>query len=600
MFKSIKNLLSLFDNKSKKKLLLSQIILIIAAIFEILGILCVAPLMQLISNVDILNDENQFITKIYYYFEISSYAVFVRIISLSVLIIFFINFLISIYSIYFITKFSQDIGNYLKSKLFKFYALQPWIIHSKRDTSTYVTRIIYDTNRISSAIILPLLLTNAKTIIGLAIIIFIFFYDPVISSICFLVFFTFYILIFKVLKKKALAWGVVSGESTNSMLKRIAETFGGIRETILHKKQKKFYDDFSRKAKEHSKVQVLIQFFQTAPKILLEFIAFLIIVLSILYTSSSEIDQNLQETLPILAVYIFAGYKLLPIFQQVYFGLLSLKANTAAIDSIYGELEVDNKNEFIKEESLPKQTLDLKNKIQLKNISYSYENPDNFAIKNISLNIPANSFVSIVGPSGAGKSTILDTILGLLTPTHGEILIDETPLSSILDHYQHNISYVGQNIFLQNETIKDNICFGLTKSEIDEKKFLNAIEAANLSELIDKLPDGVHTMVGERGVKISGGQQQRIAIARALYLDRKIIVLDEATSSLDGISENNILKRLNLFAKNYKKTIIMVTHNINLTRSSDMIYLIDRGSLVQYGDYNTLLNNEIFKKLLNE
>lgn len=600
MIKSIKNLFYLFDDKSKKKLILSQIILILAAIFEMLGLLCIAPLMQLISNVDILNDESQLITKVYYYFDITSYAVFLKIISLSVLFIFFVNFLISIYSLYFITKFSQEIGNYLKSRLFKFYSLQPWIVHSKRDTSSYVTKIIYDTNRISNAIILPLLLTNAKTMIGLAIIIFIFFYDPVISSVCFLVFFTFYILIFKILKKKALFWGVVAGDTTKLMLKRISETFGGIRETILHKKQEKFYDDFSIKAKEHSKVIVFIQFFQSAPKILLEFIAFLIIVISILYASTSNIDQNLQKSLPILAVYIFAGYKLLPIFQQVYFGLLSLKANTAAIDSIYGELKKEDNNEFIKEETLPKKILDLKNKIQLKNVSYSYENTDNFVLKNISLDIPANSFVSIVGQSGAGKSTILDIILGLLTPKKGEILIDEVPLSSILDHYQQNISYVGQNIFLQNETIRDNICFGLTKSEIDEKKFLNAIEAANLSELIDKLPDGVHTMVGERGVKISGGQQQRIAIARALYLDRKIIVLDEATSSLDGILENNILKRLNLFAKDYEKTIIMVTHNINLTRSSDIIYLIDKGSLVQLGDFNTLLNNEIFKKLLNE
>ena len=118
--------------------------------------------------------------------------------------------------------------------------------------------------------------------------------------------------------------------------------------------------------------------------------------------------------------------------------------------------------------------------------------------------------------------------------------------------------------------------------------------------MIDELPNGVDTIVGERGIKISGGQQQRVAIARALYLDRKIIVLDEATSSLDGISENNILKRLSLFARSYKKTIIMVTHNINLTRSSDVIHLIDKGSLVESGNFNSLLTNDIFKKLLNE
>ena len=600
MIKSIKKLFRLLDRKYKKKLLLSQIILILAAIFEMLGLLGIAPLMQLISNVDILDDKSQLITKVYIFFDVSSYAVFLRTISIGILFIFLINFLLSVYSLFLITKFSQDVGNFLKLKLFKVYSLQPWIFHSQREMPTYINKIIYETNRISQAVILPLLQTNAKLMIGLAIIIFIFLYNPVISTVCFLVFFTFYFVIFKVIKKKMDSYGVIISKASESIYKKLSETFGGMKETILHKKQKKFHNEFSLKTKEYSKTTVSIQFLQSAPKIVLEFIAFSIIVFSIIYTSSLSVEENFQKTLPILAVYIFAGYKLLPIFQQMYFGLMSLKANKSAVDSVYDELEGKDNNEFMNEEILPKKILDLKNKIEFKNVSFSYQDNDNLVVKNISLDIPANSFTSIVGPSGAGKSTILDILLGLLIPKQGEVTIDESPLSSILEHYQQNISYVGQNIFLKNETIKENICFGLNKSEIDEKKFLSSIGAANLKELIDELPNGVDTMVGERGIKISGGQQQRVAIARALYLDRKIIVLDEATSSLDGISENNILKRLSLFAGSYKKTIIMVTHNINLTRSSDVIHLIDKGSLVESGNFNSLLTNDIFKKLLNE
>ena len=600
MIKSIKKLFRLLDRKYKKKLLISLIILILAAIFEMLGLLGIAPLMQLISNVDILDDKSQLITKVYIFFDVSSYAVFLRTISIGILFIFLINFLLSVYSLFLITKFSQDVGNFLKLKLFKVYSLQPWIFHSQREMPTYINKIIYETNRISQAVILPLLQTNAKLMIGLAIIIFIFLYNPVISTVCFLVFFTFYFVIFKVIKKKMDSYGVIISKASESIYKKLSETFGGMKETILHKKQKKFHNEFSLKTKEYSKTTVSIQFLQSAPKIVLEFIAFSIIVFSIIYTSSLSVEENFQKTLPILAVYIFAGYKLLPIFQQMYFGLMSLKANKSAVDSVYDELEGKDNNEFMNEEILPKKILDLKNKIEFKNVSFSYQDNDNLVVKNISLDIPANSFTSIVGPSGAGKSTILDILLGLLIPKQGEVTIDESPLSSILEHYQQNISYVGQNIFLKNETIKENICFGLNKSEIDEKKFLSSIEAANLKELIDELPNGVDTMVGERGIKISGGQQQRVVIARALYLDRKIIVLDEATSSLDGISENNILKRLSLFAGSYKKTIIMVTHNINLTRSSDVIHLIDKGSLVESGNFNSLLTNDIFKKLLNE
>ena len=153
---------------------------------------------------------------------------------------------------------------------------------------------------------------------------------------------------------------------------------------------------------------------------------------------------------------------------------------------------------------------------------------------------------------------------------------------------------------MQNESIKSNICFGLEKNEIDLKKLDHAVNASNLTDLIKELPDGLDTIIGERGKKISGGQQQRIAIARALYLDRDIIILDEATSSLDGISEGYIFDKLKLFTEKYKKTIIIVTHNINLTRISDFIYLIDKGSINDKGTFDDLLKNNIFLKLLNE
>ena len=479
-------------------------------------------------------------------------------------------------------------------------SLQPWIFHSQRETSTYVNKINNECTRISQSIVLPLLQANARLLIGIIIIIAIFFYNPKVSTICFLTFFVFYFIIFKVVKKKIELDGFAITQNTASIYKKILEAFGGIKETILHKKQEKFYKEFNLKTSRLAKATISIQFFQNFPKLFLELIAFSIIILSIIITSSSGNQDYFQNSLPILGVYIFAGYKLLPIFQGFYFGLLSVKANIAAVDSIYDELKGNDNMEFINEKTISNKKFNLENKIEFRKISFSYNDITRPAINNISLNIHANSFNSIVGPSGGGKSTLLDILLGLLTPNQGEIFIDQVPLSSVIESFQQNISYVGQNIFLQNTTIKKNICFGLDQNEIDEKKLTNAIDASNLSELIDELPDGVNTMVGERGIKISGGQQQRVAIARALYLDRDIIVLDEATSSLDGISENSILKRLKLFAENYKKTIIMVTHNINLTRSSDIIHLIDKGSLVESGDFNNLIKNDIFKKLLNE
>ena len=600
MIKTLKKIFNLLDYNYKKKLLIFQLLLLLAAIFEMLGVLSIAPLIQIISNIDVLNDSSQLITKIYIYLDISSYEKFLKIIAISIFCIFLINFLLATCTLYLASRFAQDAGNFLRAKLFKVLSLQPWIFHSQRETSTYVNKINNECTRISQSIVLPLLQANARLLIGIIIIIAIFFYNPKVSTICFLTFFVFYFIIFKVVKKKIELDGFAITQNTASIYKKILEAFGGIKETILHKKQEKFYKEFNLKTSRLAKATISIQFFQNFPKLFLELIAFSIIILSIIITSSSGNQDYFQNSLPILGVYIFAGYKLLPIFQGFYFGLLSVKANIAAVDSIYDELKGNDNMEFINEKTISNKKFNLENKIEFRKISFSYNDITRPAINNISLNIHANSFNSIVGPSGGGKSTLLDILLGLLTPNQGEIFIDQVPLSSVIESFQQNISYVGQNIFLQNTTIKKNICFGLDQNEIDEKKLTNAIDASNLSELIDELPDGVNTMVGERGIKISGGQQQRVAIARALYLDRDIIVLDEATSSLDGISENSILKRLKLFAENYKKTIIMVTHNINLTRSSDIIHLIDKGSLVESGDFNNLIKNDIFKKLLNE
>ena len=600
MIKTLKKIFNLLDYNYKKKLLIFQLLLLLAAIFEMLGVLSIAPLIQIISNIDVLNDSSQLITKIYIYLDISSYEEFLKIIAISIFCIFLINFLLATCTLYFAARFAQDAGNFLRAKLFKVLSLQPWIFHSQRETSTYVNKINNECARISQSIALPLLQANARLLIGIIIIIAIFFYNPKVSTICFLTFFVFYFVIFKVVKKKIELDGFAMTQNSASIYKKILEAFGGIKETILHKKQEKFYKEFNLKTNRLAKATIYIQFFQSFPKLFLELIAFSIIILSIIFTSSSGNQDYFQNSLPILGVYIFAGYKLLPIFQGFYFGLLSVKANIAAVDSVYDELKGNDNMEFINEKTILNKKFNLENKIEFRKISFSYNDITRPAINNISLNIHANSFNSIVGPSGGGKSTLLDILLGLLTPNQGEIFIDQVPLSSVIESFQQNISYVGQNIFLQNTTIKKNICFGLDQNEIDEKKLTNAIDASNLSELIDELPDGVNTMVGERGIKISGGQQQRVAIARALYLDRDIIILDEATSSLDGISENSILKRLKLFAENYKKTIIMVTHNINLTRSSDIIHLIDKGSLVESGDFNNLIKNDIFKKLLNE
>ena len=206
----------------------------------------------------------------------------------------------------------------------------------------------------------------------------------------------------------------------------------------------------------------------------------------------------------------------------------------------------------------------------------------------------------IVGASGSGKSTILDLLLGLIFPNDGSIKIGNENLNKNNANIWHqNIGYVGQNIFLLDDTIKNNIClFSNQNDNIDEDRLNKALKLSYVENFLNNLPDGINTIVGERGLKLSGGQRQRVAIARALYQQKNFLIFDEATASLDGIAEKFIIDQLKKLSE--VKTIIMVTHNLKLCRDADIIYLLDQGKIKEFGKYNNLIKNELFLKLLND
>jgi len=201
-----------------------------------------------------------------------------------------------------------------------------------------------------------------------------------------------------------------------------------------------------------------------------------------------------------------------------------------------------------------------------------------------------------VGPSGAGKTTIVDVILGLLTPTNGQVLVDDTNIQDDLEAWQTNIGYIPQFIYLLDDTIRRNICFGISEDEIDEEQLQLAIKTAQLSELIDSLDDGDQTVVGERGVRLSGGQRQRIGIARAIYNNPQVLIMDEATSALDNITEKHVVKAIEKLKGD--KTIIMIAHRLTTVQNCDIIYMMKDGEITGEGCYDELLeSNREFREM---
>ena len=381
----------------------------------------------------------------------------------------------------------------------------------------------------------------------------------------------------------------------------MAEGFGGIKAILLSRTQPIYKKNFQETSDDFAYALGTSQYLSVVPKYVIELVAFSSVIIFILFMLVYN-NNSLISILPLLAIFLIAGFKLIPCFQQIYSSVVSVRSNLSAFYSIEKDLQqilkfknnivnnLDANNSKTKEKKF-------RESILLRDVSFHYPNNEKSSLKDISIEIPINNTVGIVGPSGSGKSTIIDIILGLLTPAKGNVLIDNQILTKDnIGNWQNNIGFVPQDIFLSDSSIKENIAFGIPVESIDDSKIERAIKLSHLDDFIKDLKNGTETFIGENGVKLSGGQKQRIGIARSLYNDPQILVFDEATNSLDGITEKNIMDSIDEFGG--KKTIIIIAHRLLTLKRCNIIYLIENGKIVDQGSYDKLMiSSPIFKKM---
>ena len=314
------------------------------------------------------------------------------------------------------------------------------------------------------------------------------------------------------------------------------------------------------------------------PKIIYEVVTIFIIFLIIIFLLID--GKSLINNLEILAIYVVALLKIIPSFNKIVINYQNLNTSYAPAKETLDELKnVKSENSVLNREVSNKNEIIFSDKIKINNLSFSYENGKDEVLKNINLEIKKGDIIGFYGPSGGGKSTFINLLLGLLKPTKGNIIINSLSIEKNLNSWHNSVSYVPQDIFLLNDTIKNNILFGINESEISQNLFEKALEISNLNEFLDKTPEGLNTIVGENAIKLSGGQAQRICLARSLLKETKIIFLDEATSKLDEKNEYEILEKL--ISKLQKdKTLIIVSHRVNTLKTfSNKVYKIDNKNI---------------------
>tara|TARA_X000000368_G_scaffold344252_1_gene282980 strand:+ start:16054 stop:17850 length:1797 start_codon:yes stop_codon:yes gene_type:complete len=594
MFKLIKNLFSLLTAKQRKQYYALQLLVVLMAVMEIAGVASIIPFMALVGNINQLQHDT-FIAQVYQASGVSSETQFLFLLGLGVLIMLLIATLISSYTIWTISMFSNKIGAEIADRLYTHYLKQGWLFHASGSSALLTKKIAIESIRVTSGILLPLMHVNAKTILAFLMILSIFIYDSTVAIIIFTIFAVAYSILFTVVKMRLQRNGKTISAVNEQRFRLMNEGFGGIKDVLLLGRDGDFIKRFNQTGISLARSLGTNDALGAMPRYIIELIAFGSMISVVLYLIAYH-EGNLGVILPILSVYALAGVKLLPAFQSIYTSIARIRANGAAFESIKGDL---NNSKQIKSSlsKIDKTALFPKKNISLENVTFKYPNKEEPALNQLNMSIPVNSVIGVVGPSGSGKSTLVDILLGLIKPQQGQLKIDGDIINNKnCRSWQNTIGFVAQSIFLSEGSIAENVAFGIPKDQINYDQVHQALKLAHLEELINSYQDGIHTKVGERGVQLSGGQRQRIGIARALYYKAEVLVFDEATSSLDGITEKMIMEAIHNFSG--QKTIIMIAHRLKTVQKCDQIFFIDKGKVVDKGTYQELIEkNEHFKNM---
>jgi len=594
MIKLIKKLFTLLTPGQRRRFYVLQILAILMAFAEIIGVVSIVPFMALVGDMSQLQ-QNTIIAQVYQSSGITSELQFVFFLGLSVLVLLLISSIISILTVWKMSMFANKIGVEIADRLYTHYLKQDWLFHASGSSSQLTKKIAIETARVTGGVLVPLMQMNAKIILALLMSLSIFIFDPKVAIIGLFTFTVSYFFLFKVIRIRLQNNGTAISDTNEERFRLMNEGFGGIKDVILLGRDNDFINRFNETGTTLAYSHGANAAYTNTPRYFIELIAFGSMISLILYLMVSY-EGDLGTILPILSVYALVAIKLLPAFQQIYSSIATMNGNFAAFDSIEADLDNSLKAKSVitnKEEGY----IHLKEQITLENITFAYPNKEELALNQLNMTIPVNSLIGIVGPSGAGKSTIIDILLSLIDPQQGELKVDNNVINKKNRRsWQNTIGFVAQSIFLSENTIAENVAFGIPKDQINLEQVRHALKLAHLTEMLESLKDDIHTQVGERGVQLSGGQRQRIGIARALYHKAEVLVFDEATSSLDGITEKMIMEAIYEFSG--QKTIILIAHRLKTVEKCDKIFFIDKGQVIDQGTYQELIKkNEQFKNM---
>ena len=478
----------------------------------------------------------------------------------------------------------------LSRRLLQSYLHRPYEYFLRHNSAELGKNVLEEVKEATATMLYPALRGGAKALVALFVIGFLFLVDPVAASILTVVLGGAYAAVHFTVQAWLDRAGAERVAANTERYQLVSEAFGGLKQVKLRDNEASFLEQFGAPSKRYARLQARARVVRKLPRYVLEAVAFGGIILIAVYLIM--VLENLQQVIPILGLYAFAGNRLMPALQKAYSGIASAHFNSAALETLHRDFQQHvhqgPSSSPSKQGDRSDVPLTLDDRLVLDNVSFAYPDAVAPTIENLSLEIPANTTVGFVGKTGSGKTTTIDLILGLFRPQEGLIAVDGTPLrGEAIPRWQQNIGYVPQQTFMADDTVARNIAFGVPEEEIDMTAVRDAARRAHIYEFVThELPNRWETIVGERGVKLSGGQRQRISIARALYHRPGVFVFDEATSALDQATEKSVMGAI--YELDDDHTILVIAHRLSTVQRADNIIMLEQGRKVGEGTYDAL------------
>ena len=548
------------------------VLMLIGTVLEMFSLGLVVPIVGLLVNPDYL-DRVPFVHSLFGDLTTTQYVLG----AMGLLIgVYIVKTIFLIWKTWVQRGFSNSVTLRIAQDLYENYLRQPYAFHLEHNSAIMI-RNSQSSASLMSGVIDPLLLIASEFLVSGGLFILMLLLEPVGSLAAIVVFGSFSVIFRRITSRRITKWGEAQNSYKGSIIQHLQQGFSGVKDIKILGREDYFVASYQRDLSGNAYVQRRYAVAQTLPRFSMELLT--IICLGLLVSLMVLSDKALSDILPVLSLFGAAAFRLLPTLSQVINSFMSININRPIVNDLYADLALP----------IPAVTTDQKSRklldrIDVEGLSFSYARTTRDALNNVSISIRRGEAVGLIGSSGSGKSTLVDILLGLLEPTSGQVRIDGNDIHQNLRGWQDQIGYVPQSIFLTDDTLRRNVAFGLPKDKIDDDAVRSAIRSAQLEEFVASLPEGMETVVGERGVRLSGGQRQRIGIARALYNNPDVLVLDEATSSLDTETEHGVMQAVQ--ALQGDKTVIIVAHRLSTVEYCDRLYRLENAQIVDEGTFS--------------